>query len=181
LLKKIAYLWGILGVLALLMSAIIRLSPRIFEMLSYTLTPLHWLVLIGFALYMAYAEGYRGFHLNFSPRVIARARYFCQAQSQPPLLHSILAPALCMGFIHADKRRKIIAITLTSMIILLVILVSMMPQPWRGIVDAGVVLGLLLGVISILYFWVLSWQEDWQSPVSADFPSPASETFTEAE
>ncbi len=179
-LKKIAYLWGILGVLAILLSAIIRLSSRILDMLTYSLTPLQWSVLFGFALYMAYAEGYKGFYLNFSPRVIARASYFCKMQSsQPPWLHFILAPALCMGFIHADKRRKIIALTLTSLIILLVILVSTMPQPWRGIIDAGVVLGLLLGVISILYFWVLSWQEGWRSPVSPDFPNSDHEGPTE--
>lgn len=168
--RKFAYFWGIAGVLALLLSAIFRLSARILEMLSYSLSPLQWLVLIGFALYMAYAEGYKGFHLNFSPRVIARAGYFSQPQQQTSFHQIIFAPLLCMGFIYSTTRRRIIAISVTSAIVVLVIIVSRMPQPWRGIIDTGVVLGLLLGVISLVYFWIQSLTPGWQSPVSADFP-----------
>lgn len=154
----------------MLLSAIFRLSFRIFEMLSYSLSPLQWLVLASFALYMAYAEGYKGFHLNFSPRVIARARYFCLERQQQAIHHFIFAPLLCMGFLYSTKRRRLIAICVTTAIIILVIIVSMMPQPWRGIIDVGVVLGLLLGVISLIYFWIQSMKPGWQSPVSADFP-----------
>jgi len=40
---------------------------------------------------------------------------------------------------------------LTIMIIVLIIAVSFLAQPWRGIVDVGVVLGLSWGLIS---FWI---------------------------
>jgi len=43
---------------------------------------------------------------------------------------------------------------LTIMIIMLIILVHQLEQPWRGIVDAGVVIGLGWGLVSMLYFIV---------------------------
>lgn len=169
----IGYYWGICGVLALLLSAIFRLSLRVVEMLSYSISPLQWIVLLLFALYMAYAEGYKGFHLNFSPRVVVRARYFLGRTEEYRFWHLLLAPLFCMGFIHATRRRMITSFSVTGAIIVLVLLVSMAPQPWRGIIDAGVVLGLLIGVLSIGYFWIKSAQVEssqWVSPVPPDFP-----------
>ena len=168
--KAFGYYWGIIGVLAILLFAIVRLSLRVVDMLSYPLNLWQWLGLILFALYMAYAEGYKGFHLNFAPRVITRARIFRESNSFKSSLYVILAPLLCMGYIHSTKKRKLISLLLTSAIIILVLLVSRLPQPWRGIVDVGVVLGLFLGVSSIVYFWTQSIKEGWVSPVPADFP-----------
>ena len=34
-----------------------------------------------------------------------------------------------------------------------VVLLRFTPQPWRGIVDAGVVVGLSWGVVTILVYW----------------------------
>lgn len=167
---RIGYYWGISGVLLILLFAILRLSARVIEMLSYSLSLWQWLCLILFALYMAYAEGYKGFHRNFAPRVIARARFFLNQDNLKSFAYILIAPLLCMGYIHATKKRKLVSILLTSMIIVLVLLVSRLPQPWRGIIDVGVVLGLLLGVCSIAYFWVQSLKQEWVSPVPADFP-----------
>jgi len=64
-----------------------------------------------------------------------------------------------MGYIHATNRRKILSIGLTIMIICFVIIARLLPQPWRGIVDAGVVVGLAIGVISIFYFLALAEKE----------------------
>jgi hypothetical protein len=58
-----------------------------------------------------------------------------------------------MGFFHATLKRKIVAYSLTTMIVLLIILVRQLPQPWRGIVDAGVLLGLGWGMVSV---WIFS-------------------------
>jgi hypothetical protein len=41
-------------------------------------------------------------------------------------------------------------------VIALVMLVRAAPQPWRGIIDGGVVVGLFLGGISIVYYLVLA-------------------------
>ncbi len=114
---------------------------------------LHWSALAFSIIYMAYAEGYKGFHLGFAPRVVARAHYLA---ANPRPLHVILAPLFCMGYIYATRKRQILSIALTLMIVCFVLIARMMPQPWRGILDAGVVVGLSLGVLSIAYFLIVS-------------------------
>ncbi len=54
----------------------------------------------------------------------------------------------------------------TSGIIILVLLVNQLDQPWRGIIDAGVVVGLTWGVISLVasYIRVFSTGEYQESP-----------------
>ena len=150
--RYLAPIWGLAGVLLLLGFAIYRLAPRAMEAMQSGLSVFQWLVLAGFAVFMAYSEGYRGFQKKFSPRTAARTRYLSQ---HPTLLQTVLAPFFCMGYFHAKPKTRITAIVLTAAIVILVLLVSLCPQPWRGIVDLGVVLGLAWGVISLLAF---TWQ-----------------------
>ncbi len=70
------------------------------------------------------------------------------------LTHSLLAPVFGMGFFHADRRTKIVAYAFIFGIIVLVILIRSLPQPWRGIIDAGVVVGLTWGLVSLGTFIV---------------------------
>lgn len=145
----LAAFWGIAGITVLLGSAIYRLAPYAVDLFTYELFWQHWLALIVNALFMAYAEGYRGFQQRFSPRVAARARYL---RDHPRFLHAVFAPFFCMAFFHAPRGRKITSISLTAGIICLIILVRMLPPLWRGIVDIGVVIGLLWGVMSLLAY-----------------------------
>jgi len=131
------------------------------------MTALHWFALAFSVLYMAYAEGYKGFHLGFAPRVVVRAQYLA---SNPRWIHLLLAPVFCMGYIHATRKRIILSCSLTLMIICFVLLARLLPQPWRGIVDAGVVVGLTIGVFSILYFVIISIRNPDSVKVSADLP-----------
>ena len=147
--RVIGTLWGLIGVSALLGSAIYRLIPRAQEAIEMGLSIFQWIALIVFALFMMMAEGYRGFQKKFSPRTAARVRYL---RDHPNLLRGLLAPFFCMGYFHATKKTQITAIVLTLGIILLITLVSFCPQPWRGIIDFGVVLGLSWGLISFLIF-----------------------------
>ncbi len=138
-----------------------------FELSSFELSAVHWLALAVSILYMAYAEGYKGFHLGFAPRVVARATYL---SANPRLLHVIFAPVFCMGYIHATKRRKLLSFGLTTMIICFVLIVRVLPQPWRGIVDAGVVTGLMLGIVSILFFHLQGLRFPGRMQVAIDLP-----------
>jgi hypothetical protein len=158
-----AGIWGIVGVLALLGEAIYRLAPRAIELRDSDMTMLQWIVLVVWVAFNGYSEGYRGFHQNFSPRVIVRAQHL---SAHPRPLFVALAPLYVMGHIHATRRRMIVAWSLTAGIIALVVAVRELAQPWRGIVDAGVVVGLALGSVSILYHWVGRRPE-----VPADVPS----------
>ena len=137
------------------------------ELESSAMSEVHWLALVFSVIYMAYAEGYKGFYLGFAPRVVVRARYLAD---NPRPLHVLLAPLFCMGYIYATRKRQILSFALTTMIICFVLIARSMPQPWRGIVDAGVVVGLVLGVLSIAYFLIISSNDPARLTVSAEVP-----------
>ncbi len=163
----LGYSWGIGGVLILLLSAIYRLTPMVLALENSPMLLLHWASLIFSVVYMAYAEGYKGFHLGFAPRVVVRAIYLRQ---NPRTVHTLLAPAFCMGYFYATRRRKLTSIGITLMIICFIIIARMLPQPWRGIVDAGVVVGLAIGVASIVYFVFLGHSKPEAIQTSAELP-----------
>lgn len=146
--------WGVVGILVFLSFPTYRLFNRAwYELNSGMLEWYHWLCVALSIGFMAYAEGYQGFQQSFSPRVAARAKYLSE---QANFQQACLAPLFCMGYFGASKRRQISSIMLTCMIILLILLVSLLPQPWRGVVDIGVVVGLLWGIISLSLFSLLA-------------------------
>lgn len=128
-----------------------RLGQMALDLPLLSLSWYHWAALVASIGFMGFAEGYRGFQQGFSPRVAARIRYLSQNVTPVRLL---LAPLFCMGFFHIQRRRQIVTICLTLGIIGLVQLVSLLDQPWRGIVDAGVVTGLIWGLISLALFTI---------------------------
>ncbi len=159
--RYIGVIWGVIGVSAILLNAIIRVSDRALDTIQAGLSPFEWIVLVVFALFMLVAEGYRGFQKKFSPRTAARVRYL---RENPTPLRVILAPFFSMGFFHANTKTRITIIILTLGIITLILLVKFFcPDPWRGIIDFGVALGLSWGVIS---FWIYTAK----ALTSKDFP-----------
>lgn len=149
-----AMTWGVLWVLALLGNALYRLVPLALEPIQAgTLNGLQ-LGLYGLWIaFMAYSEGYRGFHKRFSPRVVARAYHL--GQERKPLW-LLLALPFCMSLFHTTRRQRIVSTIFLVAIVTLVVAVRQLSQPWRGIIDGGVVVGLGLGVLSILYFYILA-------------------------
>jgi hypothetical protein len=81
--------------------------------------------------------------------VVARAQHLA---AHPRPLRAALEPLFCMSLFGASRRGLIVARGLFVGIVALVLLVRFVPQPWRGIIDAGVVVGLALGMLSILYY-----------------------------
>lgn len=160
-------LWGVIGVLALLGDALYRLTPNALDLATRSLEALEIAVLVGWILFNGYSEGYRAFHRQFSPRVVARARTLDVA---PRPLFVALAPLYCMGLFHTTRRQLIVSWVVTVAIIGIVIVVRMLEQPWRGIVDAGVVVGLTWGAASIVYFTVRSFAGH-AMPVDPELPS----------
>lgn len=143
--------WGIAGVVAVLVSAIVRLTPLAIEPLQTGMTSLQWGLYVGWSLFNAYAEGYKGFQRAFVPRSVARAFYVAR---HPRLLHVILAPLFCMGLFFASRKRLILSWGLVIGVTALVSLVRGLDQPWRGIVDAGVVIGLAYGTGALVVAFV---------------------------
>lgn len=145
----LAALWGITGISLLLGSAIYRLSAIGLQTFDYSLSWYHWLGLAISVIFMGFAEGYRGFQQAWSPRVAARLLFLSQNVSPVRL---ILAPLFCMGFFDIVRKRMIVTYCLTFGIVLMVLLVHQLEQPWRGIVDIGVVTGLAWGLVSLYIF-----------------------------
>ena len=143
--------WGLVGVVALLASAVFRLAPIAAEPLTTGMTSLQWALYVGWALFNAYAEGFKGFQRAFVPRAVARAFYVAR---HPRPLHVALAPVFCMGLFFANRKRLIISWGLVVGISTLVALVRELDQPWRGIVDGGVVVGLTYGTASLIAAFV---------------------------
>ncbi len=145
----IGVVWGLAGVVLLLGYALIRLYPVTMEAFDQPLAWYHWVCLVGFIVFMAYSEGYRGFQQAFSPRVAARLKYL---YDHPRPLHVLLSPLFCMGYFYIRKQRRIVIYILTIGIIAIIVAVKWLAQPWRGIVDAGVLVGLTWGLVTVLIF-----------------------------
>ncbi len=157
-------LWGATGVAAIFIAAILRLLPWAVDSLNGDLEWFHWLAYPASIVFMGYTEGYKAFQLQYSPRVVARAFH---AGSDGNVLRALAAPLFCMGFFGATKKRLIVSWAVAIGVLILIVLVKMLPQPWRGIVDAGVVVGLGWGTFAIAWFWVLALKGT-PLPVSAD-------------
>jgi hypothetical protein len=105
-------------------------------------------------LWFAYVEGYKGFQTKFSPLVVSRS--FTLQPSSSPFHHLLFAPFYSMGLFHATKKRMIISWSVSIGVAVIVAAVKRLPYPWRNIVDAGVVVGLTWGTISILGGYIIS-------------------------
>ncbi len=153
LIGKLGAVWGIGGLVLLLGEAIYRLTPIAMATFDSRLDPLHWVALVVWVSAMLVLEGYRGFQKSFSPRVAARAKYLTE---HPNVVRSLFAPFFCMGYFYATRAVKIRSILLTIGIVAMILGVRQVDQPWRGIVDLGVVLGLTWGIVSIGVFTYLA-------------------------
>jgi hypothetical protein len=144
----VALAWGVAGFTALLLVAVVRLAPIALDAFSYPWQAMHYAAFTANLWFMAWYEGYRGFQRSYSPRLAARAHHLYRHATRA---QTALAPLVCMGFVHAPRRRRIAAWLLTAAIIVVVMIYRALPQPWRGILDAGVVVGLLWGMAATLY------------------------------
>ncbi len=138
--------WGIGGVVLVLVDAATRLSKYMFEALNYEWSMLHWALFLANTAFMAYSEGYRGFQKSFAPRTVERA---LSLRSGVGWVNGLLAPFYCVGYFGAGKRTAKVVWIGTALIVGAVVLIRQVPQPWRGIIDAGVVIGLSWGIVSM--------------------------------
>ncbi|MRX27595.1 hypothetical protein [Kangiella sp. HZ709] len=142
---RYAQIWAILGFITILGYAVYRLFGHFLLSWEYEYQWYHWLILVGNTAFMAYSEGYKGFQQSYSIKFSNRLR---QIESNPSIAIGLLAPLYCMSYFAADRRNILSAYILTFAIVLLIIFFSYIPQPWRGILDVGVVVGLSWGIIA---------------------------------
>ncbi|MEC9375948.1 MAG: hypothetical protein VYA80_06210 [Pseudomonadota bacterium] len=140
--------WGAGGFVFILLDAINRLFAIAIKAFENELNFLHWGFLLLFSIIMAYSEGYRGFQKSFSPKCATRTLYLYR---NPDVLNLVFAPFFVMGFFRASRRALIFAWAGTAMILMFVLILQVTPQPWRGIADIGVIIGLSWGIASFLF------------------------------
>ncbi|MCP4806202.1 MAG: hypothetical protein GY913_05390 [Proteobacteria bacterium] len=174
--RWLAWIWGVGGLSALLLNALWKLAPLSLEALQQDWSAVHWIFAVPWVLFMAYAEGYRGFQKGYSPRVVRRAVHLFD---NPNPLHLALAPAFLMGLFHATRKRMIVAWCLVLGVTALVVIVGQLGQPWRGIVDLGVLVGLTWGLVAI---WVFAVRALGGNPPEVDpmLPTPPGAPAAEA-
>jgi hypothetical protein len=129
-------IWGVGGFMLLLGFAALRLIMPAREAFSYSFTWYHWASLSAIVLLLLYVKGYRAFQKGLSRRVVMRAR---QIKADPGTVRVLLAPLYCMGFFGAGLRRGLMMAGITAAMVGFIFLVRLLPQPWRGIVDVGLV------------------------------------------
>lgn len=157
-------IWGVANVLAVLANAIKRLYPvAIQPLVNKDMLGYHWGFYIAWSLYMAYVEGYKAFHLKFSPMVVQRAFSLPENLS---IINVLLAGPYSMGLFGASRKRMIVSWSITVGVFALINIVKQLPYPYRSIVDAGVVVGLSLGSLSIV--WNSIWAMFGMSPMVDD-------------
>lgn len=152
--------------MAVILNAVVRLAPRALVVVSGELTTVQLAIAVGWAGFMLYTEAWRGFHLRFSPRVVSRASGLLD-RARPWLV--VGAPLVAMGLFYATPVRLWVSRLVVLAIAGLVIAVRLLPDPWRGIVDFGVVLGLAAGLLSIAWHAAQALRGR-PMPVAADFP-----------
>ncbi len=145
--RHVIALWGVLGVAATFVDAIVRLAMRAGIELAGELSLAHWLVLGILTIVMTYIEGHLALQRRFAPSVVARAR--AAAEHGRPLW-AILAPLYAVSLIGAPPRVIVRAAFGITMIVVCVVVVRQLPAPWRGIIDAAVAAALAWGLVALL-------------------------------
>eukprot|EP00562_Extubocellulus_spinifer_P001614 CAMPEP_0178483268 /NCGR_PEP_ID=MMETSP0696-20121128/7147_1 /TAXON_ID=265572 /ORGANISM="Extubocellulus spinifer, Strain CCMP396" /LENGTH=238 /DNA_ID=CAMNT_0020110781 /DNA_START=221 /DNA_END=937 /DNA_ORIENTATION=+ len=154
--KFLASFWGTGGFVYILLRSIRKIVPIAMEPFGDGAVALNRVQLVMYiltCLWFAYVEGYKGFQCKFSPLVVSRS---LTLHPRSPPHHLLLAPLYSMGLFHATKKRVIVSWSVSLGVAALVAGVKRMPYPWRNIVDAGVVVGLTWGMLSILVGYVLA-------------------------
>lgn len=174
---KIGFIWGVGGVMLLLVDALVRLTLISMDAFSHPLTGLQWSFLVGWTMVMLLVEGHRGFHLSFSPRVVARALYLLK---NPRWRDVVLAPFFCIGLYRTTRRRLIASWGMTAGIVSLVLIVRTLAQPWRGLVDLGVVVALGYGLVSTA-FWLAHGLAGRAMPFAPELGEPIAQPIGDSE
>lgn len=147
--------WAVGALAVLFLEAIIRLGGRGLATLASGLTVFQALVMAALTLLFAYGEGYRALHRHFVPNVLARL-----ARLPPPAELSfsrwLLAPFYALGLAHVEGPALRRGWASVAAIVLAVVVVRALPEPWRGIVDASVAVALSIGLASLVSRFVAS-------------------------
>lgn len=144
-------LWGAGAVVLSLLDAIYRLSKFVREGMHLgLLTPAMLLATLLWTVVIVYYEGVRGFRDALAPRMAARLWLLAQRNNRGDWLTKLLAPAHALSLFDSSTKRKRISWALLLFVIAMILVVRKLPQPYRAVIDVGVVLALAYGAWCIV-------------------------------
>lgn len=145
--RILAPIWGAAGVCFLFVFAVLRLGTRGIGTIQGGLGGLEWAALITLTVIFAYGEGYRALVRQWVPGLFRRLG---RLRKESNVVLRLLAPAYALALITPDGGQRLRAWLGTGAIVVAIIVVSRLPDPWRGIVDFAVAVALLIGLIDIV-------------------------------
>ncbi len=143
--RSAAAAWTLLGVSGLFASAVFRLGGRGVDTILNGLAPVQWAVLAALTFFMVYTEGVLTFQRRWVPKLIDRAR----AIRDEPILLQLLAPLYGLSLVGGPAKRVLRGWLGTTAIVVAVVAVRALPDPWRGVVDFAVAAALGWGLVCI--------------------------------
>ncbi len=147
--KSIVRVWGLLGIILIFALAITRLSPSIIVLFDQQLHLVHWIFGIIYLSIMVVIKGYLVLQLRFAKKVLNRLSLL---EARGSKVERVLAPFFCMSFFHAPRRQMFVSYFIIIFIVILAVFSKKIPIIFRGIIDLGVSLALIWGIISLFYY-----------------------------
>mmetsp|Transcript_118553 Transcript_118553/g.187738 ORF Transcript_118553/g.187738 Transcript_118553/m.187738 type:complete len:208 (+) Transcript_118553:68-691(+) len=144
----------------------IELFNHVTPLFKTTFTVWQWVALVAVMLFFLHCAC---FTMQYWASVLVKRAFILNAEHK--VYHHLLSPFFAMGLYRANARRLLKAWGLVVFIAVIGVVVANTIMPWRGIIDAGVVLNLIGGVLGLLYnsFRAVVWKT--LPRVSADFPA----------
>ncbi len=144
---RLAALWAIAGVAALFLFAIVRLGERGISVVASGLGPNQWIIFGLLLLVFVVVEGRAALQGRWVPMLVRRAGELRRSTARG---HRILAPLYGMSLVGAPPRRLARAWLGTLAVVAAILLVRVLPDPWRGLIDLSVAAALAWGLGAIL-------------------------------
>jgi hypothetical protein len=144
---QLVRLWAVVGVAALFARASWQLGQRGVATVAAGLDPLEWFILTALTVAFVYGEGYRALQRKWIPHVFARIG---RLGRERVAVYRLLAPLYAMSLVGAAKQAMLRAWLGVAAIVGAVLVVSRLPDPWRGMIDVAVASALVWGLAAIL-------------------------------
>jgi len=145
---RLASAWAIAGVSGLFGMAVARLGSRGLEGVAPGLSTLEWIVLGALVVLFVVGEGWAALQRKWVPRVVERARALRETDV---VRHRLLAPLYGMSLIGGGAGNRRRAWAGVAAVVLAVVLVRLLPDPWRAMIDLAVASALCWGLGALLF------------------------------
>lgn len=145
--------FGLFVVAVTLAEASLRLGARALVTVHAGLSLQEYAWLFVSVAAFGYGEGYRALHRRFVPHVIERAIELARSELRG-VRGFALSGLYVLCLVHAERRVLLKAWLSVALIVCAVVIVKALPEPYRGIIDAGVAVALGIGLGSLILGYV---------------------------